>query len=160
MRSGCVPVAASDDGLRAAWRVQQAMLELASSCVRERAGCQSYRTVSISTFVYNRLKSHGGKGAFISRTRGLVAASGAAGVSLLRSLPLQQLGAVQAPAALRFSGIVRGGSVVSLTGTRQIPTILGARPITLPRGLRKRQRHQLHLHRLTCTGQDAGLVQS
>jgi hypothetical protein len=40
-------------------------------------------TVSTSTFVYNRLKSHDGRGAFISRTRGLVAVSGGAGVSLL-----------------------------------------------------------------------------
>ena len=99
------------------------------------ASCENERVVNLALLCNPRQlytmkdKRHNGRGRPLSP--GYDAASGGAGVSLLCSRALEQLGAVQAPAAVHLCGLVRGAaadqSVLAVSGTHR-----RRRPITAP----------------------------
>lgn len=95
------------------------------------------------------------------------ALSGGTGVSLLEAFPLQQVGAVQAPAERcllgnSFRGVAAGSEqlVVSQTGTlaNSPPSLAATNHNSTQRP--PRQRHYVYLHYLYCTGRGAGPAQS
>lgn len=95
------------------------------------------------------------------------ALSGGTGVSLLEAFPLQQVGAVQAPAERcllgnSFRGVAAGSEqlVVSQTGTlaNSPPSLAATNHNSTQRP--PRQRHYVYLHYLYCTGRGAGSAQS